>query len=291
MRFYKKTIPDKNDIVYVKTLSNNGEIFSVHILDYNNLEGFIPLNEMTRRTKNKQYKTIGLEYPAIVISNNNGIMLSKTKVPKMELDSHTLKYSIALKLRYYGTILNEFYKNYYNLTDDNNSYNDVMTYFIWKYYDDITSEYLTDDDYTHITENFVDLLDTDFFTTDFITCFTKFIHHHTQLEPYKIQTTLNIICYASDAISEIKKVFNIDDTTVETKLLTSPYFSITMEGTDKDIIDNRLDEYIKKIKLNVNKDHTKFSIYKDKEIIRNKKILIISLTPTNVSKWLSQHHQ
>ena len=64
-----------------------------------------------------------------------------------------------------------------------------------------------------------------------------------------------------------------------------------MEGTDKDIIDNRLDEYIKKIKLNVNKDHTKFSIYKDKEIIRNKKILIISLTPTNVSKWLSQHHQ
>ena len=293
LRFYKNTIPQEHDVVYVRTLQDNGETFDVEVLDYGGITGCISLSNMTRRTKNKEYKKIGLEYPAVVlISDDRGLMLSKSKVQRDDKDKHQENYEMAKKIMEYGNILSKFYKCYLEKNElpiDENMHNDVMEHSIWKYYDSLDGKSLNKDNLSYITSNFGALVNDSFFSIDFQHNFESFLSTRIKTTLMEMRTLMEIKCYASDAIQEIKNLFstNYNDTyefEICAKMQSPPVYSLTITGHDKDSMETYLDQCIVDIKQKVNSSHTNFKLLDEKQITRAKTITLVSFSIREVEK-------
>lgn len=295
-RFYKNKLPKEHDIVYVKTISisDNGEIFYVELLDYANIDGCISVSNMTRRTKHKEYKRIGLEYPAVVlVSNEGGLMLSKNKVQHSDNEKHKTHYEIAKKIMEYGKIISKFYECYLKenelpITDD--MHDNVMTHSIWKYYESLDGELLTKDNLVYIISNFHTLIEDPYFPLELQNSFKLFINAHIHTTLIEMHTTMDIKCYASDAIYELKQLFstNYNDTyefDISVKLDSPPIYSMTITGNNQDNMEEYLDQCMADVKQKVNTSHTNFKLVNDKTILKEKTTSLVSFSTHEVNEW------
>lgn len=107
-----KTIPAINDIVFVEITKFSGTNTYCRLLEYNDLEGFVPITELDRKVLDpeKQFK-FNIIYPMVVLSviqsgdGNQSVDLSYKKVQKDTRSDLLLKFGNIKKL--YG-ILEEF---------------------------------------------------------------------------------------------------------------------------------------------------------------------------------------
>jgi translation initiation factor 2 alpha subunit (eIF-2alpha) len=293
-KFYKNALPKEHDIVYVETVQDNGETFDVKILDYEGIIGCISLPNMTRRKRNKEYKKIGLKYPAVVlISDEKGLLLSKNKVPRDDIERHKEHYEFAKKFTEYGNIIFEFFKchlEHNNIPVYDNAYTDVMDNSIWKYYASLNGELLTKEHLSQIANDFNILVDSPFFSPEFKTEFKSFINAHTERTLIEMCTLMEIKCYASDAISEIKNLFstNYNDTynfDICAKMQSPPIYSLTITGDNQNNMEQYLDQCIMDVKGKVNTDHTNFKILDEKKIMKNSTVSFVSFSTQEVKKW------
>ena len=301
LKFYKDTLPKENDIVYVETLKDNGETFDVRLLDYEGITGCISISNMTRRKRNKEYKKIGLKYPAIVlISDEKGLLLSKNKVPYTDIDRHKEHYEFAKKFAEYGNIIVEFYKCYMennNLPINDSMRDDVMTNSIWKYYESLDGELLSKDNISYITNDFNILVDSPFFSEDFKNEFKLFVNAHTEKTSVELCTIMEIKCYASDAIHEIKKLFSkkyndvANNFEVYAKLQSPPFYSLSITGDNKENMELYLDQCIADIQQQVDKNHTNFKIIEERKIQKSAIVSLVSFSTQEVKKWFGNQVQ
>lgn len=305
-RFYKNILPQEGDIVYVQTVNNRQEIFDIIVLDYDNIEGYISLSNMTRRTKNKQFKVIGQQYPALVLSSDDtGLMLSKIKIQFNDIPLHKEHYEIAKKITSYGHTIYEFYKLYlkknnlsypYTVNGDSDSdglFNFVMENTVWRYYESLDGRLLTNDDMVYIVRNFNILVNTPVFSDDFQKEFMMFLEAHTERTLMELRTVVEIICYASNATSEIKKILSHNysdnyDFDVAVRMQSPPLYFITATGLIQKNIESHLDKCVADIKSRVDTSTTKFKIVDDKKVIKNDNVTLVALSTQEILKWFNE---
>lgn len=297
MRFYRNKIPIEGEIVYVKTKSRDGDIFYVDILEYD-IEGKISLSNMTNKTSNKQYATIGSEYPAVVLSNDGGIYLSRTKVKKDDIDQYVQKYEIARKITVIGEAMTNFYKKFNKNTEekiniaDDDMYDYVMEKCIWKYYENLEDDLLSDKDYKYICNN-INTMVKDNYAPLFESQFLSFINTHIIKSNMEIGCNIDIICYAEDAIKTINYLFqfseSIKNETNDFKLKvivkSPPHYQISLCGDNEQQLQNLLKKCCDDIMSKIDKDTTKITINDTYEVIKEPTIILKSLSVYEIDKW------
>ena len=183
-----------------------------------------------------------------------------------------------------------------NLPISDSMRDDVMTNSIWKYYESLDGELLSKDNISYVTNDFNILVDAPFFSEHFKNEFRQFVSTHTEKTPIELCTLMEIKCYASDAIYEIKKLFSTEynaDTNFEVcaKLQSPPVYSLSIIGYNKESMELYLDQCVADIQQKVNKNHTNFKIIEEKKIQKTTIVSLVSFSTQEVNKWFGNQVQ
>lgn len=245
MRYYLKSTPEINDLVYCEITRIDKECAIVKLIEYNNMEALVLLSEITSRKKRKSYTLVKInkKYVFMVknISNDNKIELSFKYTDNNDKKNFTNKISKYQKsLRIFKNFLNKIERKF-----SEEKYIEYASKSIWKVKN--LYEYITQ---YYINKNNLDLFE---YTEDEKILFKK------ELEKFfgklKIKTTYNFslknlnfdgIKTLKNKFDLIKQNYNLD---VYVKSVPNYYICVSNES-EKENLDlvNKIKDFIVKNK-------------------------------------------
>ena len=291
MRLYRQYKPKDGDIIKVEIIKKEDIGCYVSMIEYANMEGFIPITEMVyRKEKSKKVRNVGQIFFAIVLDTlGSFITLSRTKVPKTDIYHHELRYTTACKFTSIGKCIYDHYCKYISDksndgVDDEKIHLHVMEETIWKVYDELDeSIHINDNLYKDVLHYPTKLFKTTNLPKDFIDSFLNHINSKIQKSDIIMETSFNLSSYADDAIHEIQKVLtkNInldnDEYKIKIQIVSSPLCKITLEGKNKHNMSQLLKDIYQQIKNNINPKHTIISIVNEEIVTKDVNIYLTSL--------------
>lgn len=290
MRFYRKEIPDEGDVVFCRTMSRQGDIFYVEILDYENIKATIPISEMTRKSKSKKFSTLGNEYPALVTSVNDGLIyLSKNKVYRKDIEDITEHYLTCKKITSLGETMYNFYKAMLEKRSElvpDDLYEKIMEPTIWSWYDD-NNDHLTDKDYITVFTSVCDLIKG--VDAEFETEFRKFMNSHVTYTDMELTSTFTMFTYSEDGIDCIKRLLDSSNYSDNIKiyLKTPPFYCISAVGKDKGEVEKLVKDNENILLSLYDKKTTKCDVTTSCQITKKPELVVKSLSIQEIDKWFA----
>lgn len=247
-RFYKNEFPDQEDLIMAKVLNENDYGYNVVLLEYDNMEGFLPSGELVKKKYVKKHLLkINTVLPLVVLrvdENRRIVDLSKKRVTDKDNLQMLSKYKTCTTI---NRLLNECYTMHlkYNNVNPNNvthQIEDLMDSTIWKFYDDIgendenNKNDKIDSVYQNILENPKIILPNDLFTVDFIDKVNENIEKRITKTNTIIETELSLLILEENATSKIKEIFNtkneinIDNYKIDIIIISPPHYKIRIDG-------------------------------------------------------------
>jgi|688.fasta_scaffold23806_8 translation initiation factor 2 subunit 1 len=269
---YLKSIPDLDDIVYVK-LADNGSSekgFYMELLEYNNIQGFVLQTEVTRKKKDyrKAFKHDEI-YACIVLNstNKNGVIsvdLSYKKIKEEDRPALKLKYIFMSKLNLF---IHDLIKlNFWNSTE---LYEETFLKIIpnGKELQKIDIEL----EYNKILRNNSLLFSSDTkIPEDIRNKYLDYLKEHIIIYPVEMYKDIEFIVLDSDALNKIKEIFDVNtlikNTTVE--YLASPLYRISTIDNGNEKCNENINNLIEIIKERAKKFSTRINIDNPEVVIK-----------------------
>ena len=258
-RFYRKELPDVDDVVIMKISREDEYGYYGNLLEYENVEGFVALSEIIkgRYMKKKHPFKLGDLHPFTVIkinSDKNTVDVSRKRTEDDDAEDTLIQYRICGNI---NKLVNEFYTMYLSyyqtnyIDDELYDINDIMDKTIWNIYNDDELNY--QEIYNKILGNPLILLPDSIFHKSFIEKAIENVNSRIIKKNMIIEMEINLIVVEDDAINKIKDIFDIEhiqipeDYKVQITLQTTPIYKIKIEGQNKDYIDNIFNDLKKSI--------------------------------------------
>lgn len=243
-RFYPNPSPKIDDLVIAKIYEVTDMGAKCSLLEYNNLDAFLPITEFSKRRfkSAKQIVRVGnIDVLQVIRVSDDYIDVSKKVVTFDETESQKIVY--------------EKQKAFHNIIRrtaflSKSSLLDFYTRFGWIVYNDLFNETLNKNEnencltkLEYITENSETLSDYDISDIEQLNLLklakTKFAEKNV-----KVEALIDVTCYGMDGINAIKdslrsgqKIALNHNLPIEIKLVNSPTYSISMiTKTPKDIV-------------------------------------------------------
>lgn len=128
-----------DDIVHVCISSRSETSVEVDILDYPGTKGFIDLNQLVKKLKSKKEIKIGNTFPAVVLSNDGVVTLSKRQVSDEDISDIEEEFKTLNSLKVLGYsiyILMKKFNEKYNIERDFTP-EQVLENSVWRLIDDV----------------------------------------------------------------------------------------------------------------------------------------------------------
>lgn len=263
--FYNEKFPNKNSVVMCKIKEVNEIGVTVFLCEYNDIEGMIILEEVSRIYKNNQKKKIktGSYICATVLNvdkEKGYIDLSKKQVSDEDKLLCEKNYKNNKKII---NIVNGF------LINKNIDYIDFMNKTLWildeiNYYNklleiiDLGSDSL--ENYFEIENKY-----------DFI----SYLLEKIKKGPKKIECIFEIRCTSTYGIEDIKYILkksleeNRSNEKIKVNLLKHPQFVMYSKSENYKTVINNMSSIIEFIKNNIESDKITFNVLKDPYVIEN----------------------
>ncbi len=268
--------PKINDVTMINPTKITDMGVYVQLIEYNNIEGFIPFSELSKfkkiRSINKIIK-IGKKIPAVVLSidDKKFITLSK-KMISIEENNNCEKNYKSLKFVY--DLINFFVKK---LEKDHQvimTIDDAYEKFIWSLSDNIDQVLSHLKSASKDFENIYGVLpDID---PNIIDCYKKILGLKFKISNILLEAVLEISCYESGGINVIKSALvkasemATPEYPFKIKLIKSPYYSITIRTSSPDPVIQLITNVISTIKNDLESYGASMKIIKLPEVVVDK---------------------
>lgn len=225
-RFYQKELPEVGECIMVKILEVN-EVFALaELLEYNNITGYIPLQELSRRRIRSISKLtrIGICEVVVVTAcdyNKKYIDLSKNNITKEEHDECMDR---VAKHKIIHTIFNQLKSDVYTLP----KLYELISWPLEEEYESCHNglmEFMKDTSILDIDNELKDNL---------ITHLKKY----NKSRKVKVRTVVNVQCFSKYGVDGLKEglkeglTVSTDDHKVKINLIKSPHYTITIDCLD-----------------------------------------------------------
>jgi len=293
--FHEQRTPSKNEVTMVRVTKTGNKTttlsVNVELLEYNNIDGIIPMSEMFRgKTRKTKMSSEGEIFPAYVADiESNIVVLSKTKVDKTIIKNYMNRYNYLKHLMNLATTIFRLYNKYYKIDENDDNLQNILEHSLWRLqdeeYDDIeNSNY--EELYTDILKNINCLFDS-YYEQEFIDYACNFINKRITYEDAIVYQKINLISYNKNAPGEIKQILDIkldndlnNQVKYEIKILSPPTYLLEVSSINMDAII----EIIGKVKEQIDKNITRGTkcSYHELEIVKNNTVKLNSITEHDV---------
>ena len=261
--YYLKSIPDPDDIVYVK-LADGGSSekgFYMELLEYNNIQGFVLQTEVTRKKKDyrKAFKYDEV-FACIVLNSTNkdgviSVDLSYKKIKEEDRPALKTTYIFVSKL---NLLIHDLIK--LNFWDSTELYEETFLRMIpnGKELQKLDIEL----EYNKILRDNTLLFSADTkIPEDVRNKYLDYLKEHIIIYPVEIYKDIELIVLDSDALNKIKEIFDVNtlvkNTTIE--YLASPLYRISTIDTGNDKCNENIRNLIEIIKERAKKFSTRIN--------------------------------
>lgn len=265
MSYYNSKTPKLNDIVFVKIkdFSNSGTY--CNLIEFCNIEGFILNTELDRRVFDpKKIFKIGLIYPMVVLSTDNGIDLSYRKVKQNEREKLLEKFGYITKIFQFSK---DFMKSS-GLSEDI-----ILPATMWKFFSENRLEnpqkiYIgilkNPSKFTeHIIDNYLEESKT--FSTE--------LESRITISHMLVQQFFELIVFDSDAITKLRDMLKYDVPNTEVKYYASPKYQFIVTADNQEECDKKINDFINVMNEKAKSCHCSFRLT-DRNIIREQEYFI-----------------
>ena len=239
-RFFRDELPSLNDLVMVKVIREEDEIgYYCQLLEYNNIEGFLPLSELVKKKYAKKHILKPDQVLPMAINKvehaHKIVNLTKKRVSNEESDKKKELYRVCNDI---NKLINEYYRIYLSChkNDDKLTITEFMDCTIWDLYETLENDYHKV--YQHILHNPKSILSDDIFDSNFINLVADNVNKRITFTNKVINLDLKLIVIDENPISKIKEIMNLallpgqakNEYKIKVLVLTSPYYRVRVEG-------------------------------------------------------------
>lgn len=292
-RFFRHDLPTLNDLVMVKVIREEEEIgYYCELLEYENLEGFLPLSELVKKKYAKKHLLKPGQLLAMTINkveqNTRLVNLTRKRVTDIEDDKTKELYRTCEDI---NRLVNEYYSMYltYLKNDETKEVLDInkfMKQTIWNFYDVINDDYPKA--YQYILQNPTCILSEFIFEHNFIVHVLEDVNKRITHTNKIVNIDINLVVPDENPVSKIKEIMDITDIQlnnpdykIRALVMTSPHYRIKVDGPFNDeniinLIKDKIRDNSKKHKstlefseLKIEKESTcKLKYYSDHDLLK-----------------------
>jgi translation initiation factor 2 subunit 1 len=258
-RFYKKEFPDQDDCVMVKINKENEYGYNCALLEYGNMEGFLPLSELDKKKYVKKHLLKPDEVCTVTVLkidyDKKIVDLSRKRVTENDKDNVMIKFDICSKI---NKLMNECYIMHIRYHNDNSlSINDLMEDTIWKLYNE-------DMDYNTLYRTIIDdlnlILPSQVFPDDLATKIKNNVSQRITKNNMIMELMFALLIFEENAVAKIKEIFKTslvecDKFEISILICSPPNYKIKIMGPCK----SKAHECIEVIKKNIVENSKQYS--------------------------------
>jgi len=257
-------------MVRVNSIDDMGVLCS--LLEYNNLEGFLPLSEISRKRMRSVLRHVRVGQQQVLqvlrVDTERGYTdLSKKYITEVERDAGTEKYNKG--------------KTVHNITKrvaetQHKDIEEIYKNYVWPLYGTHTHPFdafktlagLKEGETGDIWTGLPNILN------EIKAQFVSLIKHQMAVQPVKVGAQIEVMCYSEGGIDDIKKALkagldlnNGSLTAVKIQLISSPLYLVWTTTLDEDKGNEALNEVIEEIKQKINELGGVLKVIKEPAVI------------------------
>jgi len=229
--FYERKVPDTDELVMVRVNSIDDVGVSCHLLEYNNLEGFLPLSEISRKRMRSVLRHVRTGQKQVLqvlrVDPERGFVdLSKKYITDVEREAGSDKYNKGKTVHSITSYVGE---------TAHKEVDDIYKKYVWPLYDT---------DFAHPHDAFKALAadgeniwkDVEDPDKDVIEAFGKVVKQRLATQPVKIGAQIEVTCYSEAGIDDIKhalKTAQASAKDVKIQLISSPLYLLFTTTIDE----------------------------------------------------------
>jgi len=295
VRYYRKSFPEKGDIVIVRVSDKNEFGYNVDLLEYNNIKGFVTLSEISRKMVHRKKNIIDQEeiMPMSVLNTNKEkgtIDLSKKFLKESDVDPIMDEFKYKHSIHRIGI---EIHKLFCNFMKDQRDIEEVFSNTIWDVYDR-HSDLSHQDIFNNVIANPKSLFASDgcleFFGESFIDGMSKNIVNRITKKDCALDLEVKVLILDERGIDSLKEIFDLTSEVGKNKLTVSfpspPVYNLLLEGDDEDELRAILGNLKDVIKQRTVERGGLFSIHADIKIVKESKVDIKYISDFDLDRIL-----
>jgi len=254
--FYERKVPEPDELVMVRVNSIDDMGVLCSLLEYNNLEGFLPLSEISRKRMRSVLRHVRVGQQQVLqvlrVDTERGYTdLSKKYITEVEREEGTDKFNKG--------------KTVHNITKrvaetHHKDLEEIYKKYVWPLYQTHVHPFdafktlagMKEGEEEDIWKDYTDL------DTEIKLAFSTLIKHQMAVQPVKIGAQIEVVCYSEGGIDDIKRALKAGLelnngllTTVKIQLISSPLYLVWTTTLDEDKGQKALQEVVDTIKQSI----------------------------------------
>lgn len=249
--FYERKVPDTDELVMVRVNTIDDVGVLCNLLEYNNLEGFLPLSEISRKRMRSVLRHVRTGQKQVLqvlrVDPERGFVdLSKKYITDVEREAGSDKYNKGKTVHSIASYVSE---------SAHKDLDELYKKYVWPLYES---------DYGHPFDAFKALAsegdsiwkDVEEADADTVEAFSRVVKQRMATQPVKIGAQIEVTCYSEAGIDDIKyalKTAQASAKDVKIQLISSPLyllFTTTIDETKgEQLINDVIDIIHKEITL------------------------------------------
>jgi len=229
--FYERKVPDTDELVMVRVHTIDDVGVLCHLLEYNNLEGFLPLSEISRKRMRSVLRHVRTGQKQVLqvlrVDPERGFVdLSKKYITDVERDAGSDKYSKGKTVHSITSYVAEL---------THKEVDDIYKKYVWPLYDS-TSAHPFDAFKSLAAEGEQIWKDIEDPEPEVIDAFAKVVKQRLATQPVKVGAQIEVTCYSEAGIDDIKhalKTAQASAKDVKIQLISSPLYLLFTTTIDE----------------------------------------------------------
>jgi len=269
--FYERKVPETDELVMVRVNSIDDMGVLCSLLEYNNLEGFLPLSEISRKRMRSVLRHVRVGQQQVLqvlrVDTERGYTdLSKKYITEVERDAGTEKYNKG--------------KTVHNITKrvadtQHKDIEEIYKTYVWPLYQTHGHPFDAFKALAGLKEDEQGDIWTDIPNPSEIkAAFINLIKHQMAVQPVKVGAQIEVMCYSEGGIDDIKRALkagldlnNGSLTPVKIQLISSPLYLVWTTTLDEEKGNDALNEVIEEIKLRISETGGVLKVIKEPAVI------------------------
>jgi len=270
--YYERKVPETDELVMVRVNSIDDMGVLCSLLEYNNLEGFLPLSEISRKRMRSVLRHVRVGQQQVLqvlrVDTERGYTdLSKKYITEVERDAGTEKYNKG--------------KTVHNITKrvavtQHRDIEEIYKTYVWPLYQSHGHPYdafkalagLKEGEEGDIWKEYPNA------GPDIKTSFISLIKHQMAVQPVKVGAQIEVMCYSEGGIDDIKRALksgldlnNGSLTAVKIQLISSPLYLVWTTTLDEEKGNEALNDVIEEIKQKITETGGVLKVIKEPAVI------------------------